>query len=156
MIKASSTSWLDTRICYHSTSSWRKWQSYCTCLHFYPAASPQCSHWIQRQSRKYWRQYRRFRCLQSQPWLHRGSGEDLKQPEGLIQTAVFNPHKSLDKMLDRLCRDVLLCQKRLQHGCLGSLHTVVLRGKVRDCSLLQDLPLCSIYYFFCRFSQLRW
>jgi len=101
MIKASNTSWLDTRICYHSTAKQQNWQSYRTYRHFYPAASPQCCHWIQRQSWKYWHPYHRFRCLQSQPWLHRGSGEDSKWSD-LMQTAVLNPRKSLGKSLDRL------------------------------------------------------
>lgn len=52
-------------------------------------------------------------------------------------------------------RDLLFCQKWLQHNFLVSLHTVVPIGKVRDCNLLRDPPLCLIYDFFCRFSQPR-
>lgn len=101
MIKASNTSWLDTRICYHSTAKQQNWQSYRTYRHFYPAASPQCCHWIQRQSWKYQHRYHRFRCLQSPLWLRRGSAEGFKQWD-VIQGAVLGLCKTLGKRLARL------------------------------------------------------
>lgn len=101
MIKASNTSWLDTRICYHFTAKQQNWQSYRTYRHFYPAASPQCCHWIQRQSWKYQHRYHRFRCLQSPLWLRRGSAEGFKQWD-LIQRAVLGLCKTLGKRLARL------------------------------------------------------
>lgn len=137
MIKASNTSWLDARLCYHSTAQQQNWQSFRTYLHFYPAASPQCSHWIQRQSWKYQHRYHRFRCLQSQLWLRIGSVEGFKQWD-LIQRSALDPCKTLGKRLSRLCFSV----RNGYNVASGISFTVqFLEVKNREWNLLQDLPL---------------